>query len=67
MENEIGLAAGKVYRYLEKKGTATLTQLRRDLPLERAVIDQAVGWLARESKLNFAKDRRTTVIGIRNS
>jgi len=65
LESEIGLAAGEVYRFLEKKGTSTLTQLRRELPLERAVVDQAVGWLARESKLSFAKDRRTTVIGLK--
>lgn len=64
---EIGSAAGEVYRYLRQNGQVSLSQLRRDVALSRGRVDQAIGWLAREQKLEFIQDKRTTFIGIRDT
>ncbi len=65
MLSQIGTAAGEVYRYLNDKGQATVSELRRELPLGAGRVDQAIGWLAREKKILFAKDKRSTIVSLR--
>jgi hypothetical protein len=66
-ELAIGTAAGQIYRYLDRKGTASVNQLRKDLPIGRTLLDQAVGWLAREHKLTFTQDKRTLLLSLKKS
>ena len=61
---EIGEAAGEVYRYLHENGQVSITQLRKELPLGRGRVDQAVGWLSRENKIEFIQDKRTTYVSL---
>ena len=65
-KSEIGQAAGDVYRYLHDQGQVSITQLRKELPLGRGRVDQAVGWLARENKIEFIQDKRTTYVSLLN-
>jgi len=62
---EIGAAAGELYRYLHKNGQVSLTKLRKDLPLATGKLDQALGWLAREDKLDFIRDKRSVFVGLK--
>ncbi len=55
MIQEIGETAGKVWEFLEEKGEANMRQLRRGLKVDRDLILQAIGWLAREDKLLIEK------------
>jgi hypothetical protein len=51
MISSIGETAGKVWKFLEEKGEANLSQLRKGVKADPNLIQQAIGWLAREDKL----------------
>jgi hypothetical protein len=61
MEQKIGETAGTVWHYLQKHGKTSITKLVSDVSfeakVEKNIIYMAVGWLARENKLNFSCDR----------
>ncbi len=60
----IGETAGKVYKALEKKGAQTLSALQKEVDVEAAAFNQALGWLAREGKLKFVKEGRGTKVSL---
>ena len=55
---KIGETAGKVWKFLEDKGEANLTQLKKGVKADPNLILQAIGWLAREDKLRIDKKER---------
>jgi Winged helix-turn-helix domain (DUF2582) len=54
----IGETAGKVWKFLEEKDEATLTQIKKAVKADPNLILQAIGWLAREDKLQIEKKER---------
>jgi hypothetical protein len=58
MISSIGDTAGKLYKFLEEKGEANLTQLRNGVKADPNLIQQAIGWLAREDKLRIEQKGR---------
>ncbi len=53
---KIGEAAGKIHKALEKNGGSSLELLSKEIGInDTALFNQAIGWLAREGKLNFEK------------
>ena len=58
MISKIGETAGKVWKLLDEKGEATLTQLKKGVKADENLIFQAIGWLAREDKLQIEKKDR---------
>lgn len=58
---EIGVAAGKIWDYLDKQGSATPTKLAETIGLNSKDVQRAIGWLAREGKLIIERDGRTEV------
>ena len=63
MESEIGMTAGKVYQFLSTNGPASRTQIKKGVKDAKGeFIDMAIGWLAREGKLNFEqKDKNMSI------
>jgi hypothetical protein len=55
---KIGETAGKIWKFLEDKGEANLTQLKKGVKADPNLILQAIGWLAREDKLRIDKKER---------
>jgi hypothetical protein len=55
---KIGETAGKVWKLLDEKGEVTLTQLKKGVKADPNLILQAIGWLAREDKLQIEKKDR---------
>jgi hypothetical protein len=55
---KIGETAGKVWKFLEEKGEANLTQMKKGVKADPNLILQAIGWLAREDKLQIEKKER---------
>ncbi len=51
----IGEAAGKIWNYLNENGETTLSKLKKDLDLKGSAAEFAIGWLAREGKVEMAK------------
>jgi hypothetical protein len=65
MINAIGDTAGKVWRFLEEKGEANLSQLKKAVAADSNLILQAIGWLAREDKLRIQKKGRFITYGLK--
>jgi hypothetical protein len=67
MQHEIGTAAGKVFRFLDKnKGTPLpVSKLRAGADVKGPLFDQAIGWLAREEKLRFERKRNGVMISLK--
>lgn len=59
MDVEIGHTAGEVYRFIEANGPATLSQLKKGVGRKDSLVNQALGWLAREEKVSRDNSGRT--------
>ena len=51
----IGETAGVIYQTLEKNGAKTLSVLQKETGVANELLNQAIGWLAREGKISFEK------------
>jgi len=58
MEEEIGKAAGAIWKALSTKGELSLSQLKKARKGKRPISDWAAGWLAREDKIVIASEKR---------
>ena len=56
MMNElIGTAAGQVWEYLSNNEEVTMAAMKKDLELKGDEATMAIGWLAREDKVELSK------------
>jgi len=55
---KIGETAGKVWKFLEDKGEASLAQIKKGVKEDPNLILEAIGWLAREDKVQIEKKDR---------
>ena len=62
---QIGETAGVIWHSLDKHGPMTLAQLAKEIDAPRDVVMQAVGWLAREGKVEIAEQARKRIISLR--
>ena len=61
----IGDTAGAVWHLLEKNGPVSITGLAKKVDAPRDVVMQAVGWLAREGKVEVTEKGRKRMIALR--
>jgi hypothetical protein len=61
----IGEVAGLVWKYLDERGSVTLSKLSREIDAPRDLVMQGVGWLAREGKIDFEKGARSKLISLK--
>ena len=54
MKVKIGTLAGKIWETLQKNGEVNITQLSKNLTAKSTEVYQALGWLAREDKINYS-------------
>jgi len=62
---KIGDTAGRVWKFLDEKGEANLTQLKKGVKADPNLVLQAIGWLAREDKLQIEKKDRTITYALK--
>ena len=62
MKQQVGDVAGAIWRILHEKDKVALSTLPKVLKLKESVALQAVGWLAREDKIQYQTEGRTTFI-----
>ncbi len=55
----IGETAGKVWRLLDSDGPQTLAQLKKKVSGGADLVNYALGWLAREDKIEILADKKT--------
>jgi hypothetical protein len=63
--SEIGETAGKVWQLLNDKGSLSVAKLVKDIDIPRDVVMQALGWLAREDKIEIEEDGRSRTVSLR--
>ena len=62
---QIGQTAGLVWHALDKHGPQSITKLVKMISAPRDIVMQAVGWLAREEKLQIDETRRGRIVSLR--
>ena len=66
LELEIGDAAGKIWTILATKGSMSKTQLGKAAGLSAHQLNQGIGWLAREGKLETIKEKKKELLNLRS-
>jgi hypothetical protein len=62
MKNKIGEIAGKIWEMLGEKEDVEMLKLPQILKEKGEIVYQALGWLAREDKINYhSKEKKTFV------
>ncbi|MEJ2053119.1 MAG: winged helix-turn-helix domain-containing protein [Calditrichaceae bacterium] len=64
MLNNIGETAGRVYQHLEKNGETTTAKLKTALKSTDFKLSAAIGWLARENKINISQSGKSVKISL---
>ncbi len=59
IQNQVGETAGKVWQALSEGGPQTVTQLQRKLNGSSELLNFALGWLAREDKIEIIQDKKS--------
>ena len=65
MLENIGSVAGAIWHYLEENSEVTVSKLTRELSETDRTVLMAIGWLAREGKLDFEKRKQGTYITLK--
>lgn len=66
MNQEIGFTAGKVWHALKENGAVSVTKLRNQLKVDTFSLNAAIGWLAREDKVEVEKAGRSYKIWLKS-
>ena len=61
---QIGETAGEVWHLLHSEGPLKWTHLVKKVDAPRDLVMQAVGWLAREEKINIEEQSRSRVVSL---
>lgn len=64
MKEKIGTSAGKIWRVLKKSDEVAISQLPKVLGESESITYQALGWLAREGKIEYRSEGRTTFVSL---
>ena len=64
-QDEIGAVAGLVWHTLSERGDQSLAAIKKAVDAPGDLVMAAIGWLAREGKLNFDAGNRTLKISLR--
>jgi len=64
---KIGETAGLVWNFLRTNGDTSLTALEKGVEAPKTMVSMAVGWLAREGKVELKDEKRVVRISLRES
>lgn len=65
MTETIGIAAGQIWECLSDKNEMTIAALKKDLNLKGDTAGLALGWLAREDKIDFIQKGKTVKVSLK--
>ena len=63
----IGETAGLVWNHLQSNGECSLSALEKGVEAPRSLVSMAVGWLAREGKIELKEEKRAVRILLRDA
>ena len=64
---DIGETAGKVWNLLQRNGKTNLPTVEREVQSPKSVVHMAIGWLAREGKVELRQEKRTIELWLTDS
>lgn len=56
---QVGETAGQVWQVLNQNGPQTLAQLKKKLNEDAELLNFAIGWLAREDKIELTPEKKS--------
>ena len=62
--SQIGVTAGEIWHLLHTDGGISLTKIAKQVDAPRDLVMQAIGWLARENKIQITENRRVKTISL---
>ena len=65
MLNTIGDAAGKIWRYLDQNGSASVTNITNETGINKNDVQRGIGWLLKEDKLSIEVVGRTETLSLK--
>jgi len=67
MVTAIGVTAGKIWQQLDAHGESTVTKLKNAVNADTFSVSAALGWLAREDKVELTKSGRTIKVRLKKN
>jgi len=64
MKEIVGVTAGKIWLLLGEKGETSIPQIIQLLKEDSAIVYQALGWLAREGKIESVMKGKTEYVSL---
>ena len=61
---QIGETAGHVWHVLDQHGPMSLARLVKEADAQRDIVTLAVGWLAREDKVEIEETKRGRIVSL---
>jgi hypothetical protein len=65
VRDQVGTTAGKVWHMLNDSGPQTVAQLKKKLNGTGELLSFALGWLAREDKINISQEKKSFTVSLR--
>jgi hypothetical protein len=62
LKAEIGKTAGLVWKQIAKNGKSSLSDLRTQTKTNPEMLNQAIGWLARENKIHINQEAKNIYV-----
>jgi len=67
MKEQVGETAGKIWHALNDLGPQTLAQLKKKVNGSGELVDFALGWLAREDKIDICLEKKNFKVSLKQS
>jgi len=64
-KEQVGETAGKIWHLLDDSGPQTLAQIKKKFNGSGEVAVFALGWLAREDKVDISQDKKSFKVALR--
>jgi hypothetical protein len=65
MNEQVGTTAGKIWHELNDVGPQTLAQLKKKLNGSGELVGFALGWLAREDKIEISQEKKSIKVALK--
>jgi DNA-binding IclR family transcriptional regulator len=65
MSNTIGVAAGKIWEYLNENEATSVSKVTKETGLNKNEVQRAIGWLAKEDKIDIVTEGRTELLSLK--
>ena len=65
MLQDIGESAGQLWHYLKENPQSTMEDAAKSLKLKENMLAMAVGWLAREDKVDISQEKKSFKVVLR--